>query len=985
MVSFVRVGGFMIGTTVSHYEITEKLGGGGMGVVYKALDTQLDRHVALKFLPPNLTSDEDARRRFIQEAKSASALDHPNICTIYEIGSTADEQLFMAMGYYEGASLKEKLERGALPVEDALNCVMQIADGLREAHAVGIVHRDIKPANIMLTKSGRVKIVDFGIAKLLGGTGRTQATQTGTMLGTVAYMAPEQIQGRSADQQTDVWALGAVLFELLTGRPPFDGENQWAILNAIKETDPVAPSSIRTEIPKSVDGVVLRALAKSSEQRFATAGDFHQAASVALSPHDAASDGLSVSTASTNWFMKPTVVLPVAAVLVGALAWSFSGGVGNTEETWAREEAITEIQAAIETGNVAEGFSLALRAEEYLSNDPTFENLFNQVSVPVSFSSEPTGSNVYVREYGTGEESWQHIGTTPLENVRVLNSALEWEIRKDGFKAVVLAADSFIVRLSAGQPEFIDLTNPVLEPLEDVDAGMNIVSSGNTRSWITGVEPIASFHLDRFHIGQYEVTNQEYKAFVDAGGYEDESYWVHPFEYEGRVLDWNEASAMFVDRTGRPGPAAWELGDFPESQGAWPVSGVSWYEATAYANFAEKSLPTLAHWVTAAGALVIGPSTIASANFNGEGIVEVGSQNSISLYGAHDMAGNVREWVSNETSGGRFVLGGAWDDASYTYSYANVQSPFDRSETNGFRVADFHGELPDNVTASIELLERDYSEESPVADDVYEVYLDQFAYDEVDLDDEVESISTNSDDWTVERVTYSAAYENDRVSTHLYIPTNGTPPYQAVIYFPGSNAITQTVTPPPDPFTDFLVQSGRVLVQPAFRGIYERSESLESTWPNESVRYSELVTSWVQDVMRTIDYLETREDIDSDKLAYYGTSWGGRQGAIIPAVEPRIRAAVLLAAGLASGQARPEVDQINYVSRVTIPVLMLNGQHDAIEPVELAQRPMFETLGTPTDQKKWIVYETSHALPGFRNEIIRESLNWFDTYLGRVN
>ena len=250
----------MIGTTVGHYEITEKLGGGGMGVVYKARDTQLERQVALKFLPPNLTSDEDARRRFIQEAKSASALDHPNICTIYEIGSTPDEQLFMVMGYYEGASLKEKVEGGPLPIDEALSCVMQIADGLREAHAVGIVHRDIKPANVMLTKHGRAKIVDFGIAKLLGGTGgRTQATQTGTMLGTVAYMAPEQIQGQSADQQTDVWALGAVLFELLTGRPPFDGENQWAILNAIKETDPVAPSSIRSEIPKSVDAVVLRA------------------------------------------------------------------------------------------------------------------------------------------------------------------------------------------------------------------------------------------------------------------------------------------------------------------------------------------------------------------------------------------------------------------------------------------------------------------------------------------------------------------------------------------------------------------------------------------------------------------------------------------------------------------------------------------------------------------------------------------------------
>ena len=210
-----------IGSQLGHFQITAHIGKGGMGVVYKAVDTHLDRPAAIKLLPPDLTRDEDARRRFMREAKAASALDHANICTIYEVGETPDGQLFLAMAYYDGATLEERLTRGPLTPDDAVDIATQVARGLARAHDSGIIHRDIKPANIMLTSQGDVKILDFGVAKLLG---QTRLTMTGTFLGTAAYMSPEQVRGEEIDTTSDLWSLGVVLYEMLTGVRPFSGD-----------------------------------------------------------------------------------------------------------------------------------------------------------------------------------------------------------------------------------------------------------------------------------------------------------------------------------------------------------------------------------------------------------------------------------------------------------------------------------------------------------------------------------------------------------------------------------------------------------------------------------------------------------------------------------------------------------------------------------------------------------------------------------------
>ena len=217
----------MIGKIILHYNIIEKLGEGGMGVVYKAEDTKLDRTVAIKFLPSHLLVDKEAEQRFISEAKAASSLDHPNICTIYDINKTDDDNMFIAMAYYDGETLREKNNRGKLSIEEAINITSQVASGLHRAHQNEITHRDIKPANIMITNHDEVKILDFGLAKTKGAN---DITKFGATVGTVAYMSPEQTRGEDVDQRTDLWALGIILYEMITGKTPFRGDYEQAII-----------------------------------------------------------------------------------------------------------------------------------------------------------------------------------------------------------------------------------------------------------------------------------------------------------------------------------------------------------------------------------------------------------------------------------------------------------------------------------------------------------------------------------------------------------------------------------------------------------------------------------------------------------------------------------------------------------------------------------------------------------------------------------
>lgn len=278
----------MIGKTVQRYLIRERLGGGGMGVVFKAEDMRLGREVALKFLPPQFSDDSEAKERFIREARAASKLDHPNICTIYDVGESDTGQLFLVMAYYEGETLKKRLEKGPLSVDEAIVFMRQMAAGLGKSHERNILHRDIKPGNILITEEDEtIKILDFGLAKI---TGEAAMSISGLTQGTPAYMAPERLMGKDVDARVDLWALGVVFYECLAGERPFQGKNVPDIIQAVHTVDPPAIDKLREDVPAPLAGVVKRLLKRNPKQRYGSCGELMEALDAAA-PQKGLADG----------------------------------------------------------------------------------------------------------------------------------------------------------------------------------------------------------------------------------------------------------------------------------------------------------------------------------------------------------------------------------------------------------------------------------------------------------------------------------------------------------------------------------------------------------------------------------------------------------------------------------------------------------------------------------------------------------------------
>ena len=960
-----------MGSRLGPYEITSAIGAGGMGEVYRARDERLERDVAIKVLPPGVLTDDAARRRFRNEALALAKLSHPNIAAVHDVGEQ-DGSDYLVMERVAGQSLAEKLKSGPLPAQEVVSLGAQVAAALEEAHEQGVVHRDLKPANIMVTPKGHVKVLDFGLAKLLAPGRAADVTvsflDTRGPVGTPLYMSPEQAEGKEVDPRTDLWSLGVVLYESLAGNAPFQGVSSLSILRAITEK---TPQPLPPQVPQGLRAIVERCLAKEREQRYQHAAEVRTALEALQAP------------AAKPWrfnLRQPAVVAAMVVVLIAAGVLGVRGYVRASRARWAEKVALPEVAELLDSDRLFAAARLFHEAEPYLQSSPETVRLQESLSATVKvIETAPAGARIYIRDYTDVEDGddttrWTLLGTSPMQTEQIpIRGFCLIRAVKEGF-----APEEFVV---SGPSTSVSTQ---LHALDTTPEGMVWVTEAK-RSYNASF-PAPAVDLPGYWLDRYEVTNREFKRFVDSGGYQKRDYWKEPFIRDGRSLSWEQALADFRDATGRPGPSTWQLGTYADGAADFPVAGVSWYEAAAYAEYAGKSLPTVYHWYRAAG-LGAYSEILTLSNFSGHGAARVGRYLGLGPFGTYDMAGNVKEWVLNPNPAGnrRYILGGAWNEPPYLYSLPDARNAFERSASFGFRCAKYVLPLPPALAGPVPFASRDRTKDRPADDQAYNIYRRLHSYDRTDLKSSVDSVDETSPYWRMEKVTFQAAYGDERVIARLYLPKGFAPPYQTVVYFPGADALSARDAEAlhDDPF-EFVVRSGRALMFPAYKGMLERGPSAYYHQLGQTNRWIEMNLQWSKDLGRSLDYLETRPDINMAKIAYCGFSLGAAMAPRLIAIEPRFKAAVLLSGGTFE-KVPPEVDAWNFAPHVKIPVLMLNGRDDFRFPLETSQIPLFQALGTPAKDKQHVLFDGGHIILVNRPELMKQVLDWLDKYLGPVN
>jgi dienelactone hydrolase len=975
------------------YVISREIGRGGMAAVFLGDDRKHDRQVAVKVLHPELGAAIGVDR-FLREINIAAHLRHPHIVPLLDSGE-ADGLLYYVMPYVEGESLRQRLTvHGALEISEAVRYWRDVVDAIAYAHRHGILHRDIKPENVLLADR-HASVVDFGIGKALRQIGKNDTlTGFGMAIGTPAYMAPEQaVASDEIDHRADIYALGVLAYEMLTGRVPFASSTPTQMVTKLSAPAPDA-REYRPEVSAEVARLIKRCLEPEPEKRWQNADELLEAVESLATPV--------TGTAAAAWSRvtysrrQRNVVIAAVVLMAAALtAFTWVSMSRARERRWAQETGVPELKRLADAFVNDSAFEIASRVRAALPDDRGLDSLWQRVSTTANLHTAPEGARVYWTSYRGDTANWHALGETPLENVAVPQprgfAALLLKYEKPGY---VTALRPLGVELRANTPAVLD--RETARNVEAVRVRGGIIAIPNATR-LSG----DSLRLPDFLIDRFEVTNKQFKQFVAGGGYRRKELWEYPMRTSKGELSWDDAISRFVDKTGRPGPATWEGGDIPPGKENYPVNGISWYEAQAFAKFAGKSLPTIYHWRRAAQSSA-SSWMLPRSNIEGSGLAPVGAFKAITPYGVYDMAGNVREWCANADGVKRYILGGGWSENAYVFSDALTADALDRSAINGVRLMQrFPVTATSRATDEADAFARpaprgfrDYAAEKPVSDAELRSFLPMFDYDRSPLNAFVEKSDSSDSRWIKQTIVFDAAYAQERMRAYLFLPRSVRAPFQTIVFFPGASIVDARSSKQLVGVPDYVITNGRAVLYPIYKDTYERG-GVESTPMGTDpvynmtggllgpITYRDHVIMYVKDLRRSVDYLATRADVDTAKLAYIGYSWGGRLAAINLAVEHRFKTAVLQLPGLNFAPRRKEVDELNYLPHVYIPTLILSGQYDDVFPLQTAALPFVEHLGVPATQKRHRIYPTQHFLP--RDAVIRETLDWLDRYLGKVS
>ena len=1010
------------GWVIGSYRILSKLGAGGMGEVWLAEDLRLKRKIALKLLPAHFTADAERVRRFEREARAASALNHPNILTIHEIGQTGDVH-FMATEFVEGQTLRQRLPQVKPNIGEVLDIAAQIASALAAAHTEGIVHRDIKPENVMLRPDGYVKVLDFGLARITqreaaadASHAPTQSAQTdpGLILGTVGYMSPEQVRGEELDARTDIFSLGVVLYEMLAGNRPFKGATTADAIAALLEREPTPLSASHSEAPAALQQIINRALAKDRSRRYQRCDElFNDLKSLReelsfeerlrsksrqrVSVLKSAKEALSFRS-NSPWSLS--IVLPTAVILFLILAYAIKQA-NQFSSLMRAPNRFATLETFVSEQKYFEAYELAEQLKKDLPNDDRLAKLMPVISDKISVTSEPAGARVYLKRFTPDDTApRQFIGTTPISKLTIARGEYLMAVEREGFAPFERTISNALT-----------LTGNAMVPPDDpsdfkvklVEAArspnrMVFIPGGSYKLASRSRPTEARVELDDYFIDKYEVTNREFKEFVSAGGYFKPELWKQSFVKDGRTLSFDDATKEFRDRTGLPGPRSWSGQNFAEGKADHPVTDITWHEAAAYAAFRGKQLPSVFQWEKAArnglvtyysgyalpwGAMEFGGTVVGHANFNGSGTLPVNSfPFGASPFGCYQMAGNVSEWCANEVSDGFTVAGGSWKDLFYVFTDIGAFPGFHSSDRIGFRcVLNAPETKHDQGSAKIDTasLIPNYTSTSEAN---FQSLLSHYRYDRLPLEAQVvETVETA--EWRREKIIYLGGGE-DRAIGYLYLPKSSRQPFQLIQFVPAGdvygkfNTVPESVEMQVAPF----IKSGRAVWAVVFKGFKERENPPGYIPPRyATVKRREEVVRNATDLSRGLDYLATRGDVDSTRLAYYGYSQGAQEGIIYAAVESRYRSVVFVAGGIPLGSQSwiAEASPPNFAAHIRAPKLLLNGRYDEVSPQRTHAEPLFKLLRAA---KRMQIYDAGHTPP---LEIIVPVINgWLDETLGKI-